>query len=59
MMSCQEAIEWLHERPEVLKTRGIGVTGISKGAELALHMAAFNPKVSLLQEGLRFLRSNL
>ena len=41
---CQEAIEWLYDHPKVLKT-GVGILGVSKGAELALHMAAYNSKV--------------
>lgn len=40
----QEAADWLYSQPQVLKT-GIGVMGLSKGAELACLMANLNPKV--------------
>ena len=41
----QEAIEWLSSHKDIFH-EGIGVMGVSKGADLALLMAAYSPKVS-------------
>lgn len=37
-----EALRWLAQRPEVARTR-IGVTGVSRGAELALQLGSLYP----------------
>ena len=43
----QDAVDWLHAHPQVSKD-GIGLVGVSKGAELAIHMAILSPKVYVI-----------
>jgi dienelactone hydrolase len=40
----QEAVAWFSQYP-LLNGNGLGVIGVSKGAEIAIHMAAHNKEV--------------
>ena len=40
----QEAIDWLCSHRDVFSD-GVGVVGVSKGADLALILATYSPKV--------------
>ena len=43
--TLQEVVEWFSNHDRVDTSRGLGILAISKGGELALHTAAYNPKV--------------
>ena len=43
----EKALDFLMEHPQIDGKNGIGVCAISKGAEIALSMAAFLPKSKL------------
>ena len=40
-----EAVEMLLNHPSVESSQGLGIIGIAKGAEIALHLASFNPHI--------------
>ena len=44
LLCWQEAVDWLYDHPKVL-AGGIGLSGLSKGAELALYISTITPKV--------------